>query len=824
MFTVSLRVLCCLILASLFIGGGCSSGERKDSESEAENQEATGKSAESETAPGADLPVPDYETGICRIYGGDEESIVLVNGDPARDAEGHFLSPPCEVRVARGNCTITLSRKGYQDFSRIASVSETSEVDFPALQPAAEFSVTTVSAPLFDLEPGVPHRFETVNSPGAELDPWLSPDGLTLWFAGDRSEGKAIYRATRPSVWHEFTEPEALLLSRSPTLPASPSVTADDLTVYYAAPEDGRIWRLFRDDIFDRFTEKEVALISDRDSVSWTSTLVTPDNLRLYWTELAGQTLKGFAAVRQSPQDKFSRPIEFPLPGLFPVLSSDGLRQYVFDGSSLARARRASLSDSFHVLLEIQLLSLPNFEAQPNRRQFFVSENEQWLVYSLGDVTSADLWIVRLSRDPGWGVIPIGKRIPPRPPVMASVSTPDPSGASTPAKTIDPRTIPLPVAVYRETWLRHLAQREYDQALELSEKALSDSALAESRALLQEDLAIVEKLKQFWTLAEFAFGNLEEGRPLALGSARAVFQKYDRGIVSMTLGGKSVERPLRELPASTVSTIVEASLDKADSLGRGQLAHFLLFDEGGRASIAFSRVKDYPQQREELLKHASGADLHLAQQELDRDNLVAGFRLLQQVIREYPDSPAFEQAKELERQLYEKTDWQITGNRKWETGEGGEYRADRVRVENSFLRSPRTYKNFELHFEWMTFGGLGQGGVYFNYSGEGRVFNGAFKIHLASDHLAAPDAYSSGSLFGIAAPTENTVKPEGEWNQCRIVVRDGDVEVFINDKKVLDSLALSDEIPEEGYILFDGITGGIAYRHILLMETPSGLQ
>lgn len=824
MFACSFRAVHCFAIAFLISGGGCSSDEDRETTSPTENQAATGLTSENDTTPSEELPIPEVETGMCRIYGGDEQSIVLVDGQPARDAAGNYLSPPCEVRVARGSCTITLSRAGYQDFSIVVTVSEMSEVDFPPLQTAAEFSVTTATAPLFDLKPGVPHRFESINSPGAELDPWLSADGLTLWFAGDRTNGKAIYRATRPSVWHEFTEPEALLLSRGPALPASPSVTSDDLTVYYAVPADGRIWKLSREDTFDRFANKEVVLKSEQSSVSWTSALVTPDNLRLYWTELSGQTLNGFAAVRQSPEDKFSHPIKYPLPGLIPVLSSDGLRQYVFDGSSLARARRASLSVSFNDPLEIHSLSLSNYEVQPNRRQYFVSEDEQWMVYSLGDVANADLWIVRLSRDPGWGVIPTGKRIPPRPPEVASIPTSDPSEASTPGKAIDPRTIPLPVAVYRESWLRHLARREYDRALELTEEGLRDPALEDSRTLLQEDQAVVQKLKKFWTLAEFAFGKLEAGRPLMLGSARAVFQKYEGGTVSMTLGGKNIERLLRDFPASTVSTIVEAALEKDDSLGRGQLAHFLMFDEEGRISTAISRVEDDPEQYEELLQHATEADLHLAQQELERDNLVAGFRLLQRVMQQYPDSPASEQAKALEWKLYEKMDWQIVGSRKWETGEGGEFRADRQRVENSFLRSPRTYKDFVLQFEWMTFGNLGQGGVFFNYPGEGRVYNRAFKIQLANDYRAAPDAYSSGSLFGIAAPSENTVKPEGEWNQCRIVMQDGDVEVFMNDKKVLETLALSDEIPEEGYILFDGITGGISYRHILLMEAPLGSQ
>jgi hypothetical protein len=813
----SVRYLLVLWLISAW---GCSSGDQSPTPDQSPPGAAGGSERGEDKNSSASLPLPEPVLGACRIYGGDPQALVLIDGQPARDAAGTPLSPPCEIRVAQGSRTITLSRVGYQDFSKVVAVSESSEVDFPELKPAGEMSITTVAAPLFELEPGTPRRLGGVGSSGAELDPWLSPDGLTIWFSGDRTEGKAIYRATRPSVWHEFGEPEILLLSRGPSLPASPSVSEDDMTLYYAVPRDGRIWKLTRDDAFGRFAGKEVVLAAETESVRWTSAFATPDNLRLYWTELSSGVVRGYAVVRKSPSEKFSRPIEYSLPGLVPMLSSDGLRQYLFDGTSLRRARRASLSDSFLEPQEIRRLALPEYEVQPHRRQFFVSADEQWMIYSHGAEDSADLWIVRLDRVPGWGVAPVGKPIEPRPMVVASAPEPSPTESSEVEPAVDPRSVPLPFAEYRPAWEELVARREYDRANALTRENLGDPRFEADADMLRQDLKIVKSIEQFWELAEETFRKMEPGRSVTIGSARGVFQKFEDGSVFLAVGDNTVERSLREFPAAALSTIVETALELDQAAERGWIAHFLVFDKDGRPVTALARIKNDPDQQRELERILTAPDLHLARQEIERDNIVVALALLERVSRDFPDSAAFEQAKEIERSLYERTEWQTMGERNWQTGEEGEFRADRRRVENAFLRSPRSYRDFMLQFEWMTFDELGQGGVFFHYPGQGPVYGRAFKIHLANDYRAAPDEFSSGALFGVAAPSENAVKRSGEWNQCRIEVRDGDVEVFMNGKKVLDTLAISDEIPEEGLILFDGITGGIAYRHILLTEAP----
>jgi hypothetical protein len=45
---------------------------------------------------------------------------------------------------------------------------------------------------------------------------------------------------------------------------------------------------------------------------------------------------------------------------------------------------------------------------------------------------------------------------------------------------------------------------------------------------------------------------------------------------------------------------------------------------------------------------------------------------------------------------------------------------------------------------------------------------------------------SSGSLYALYPPSEDVLKPAGEWNRSRIVVEGNHVRHFLNGKKVVD--------------------------------------
>ncbi len=114
------------------------------------------------------------------------------------------------------------------------------------------------------------------------------------------------------------------------------------------------------------------------------------------------------------------------------------------------------------------------------------------------------------------------------------------------------------------------------------------------------------------------------------------------------------------------------------------------------------------------------------------------------------------------------------------------------------------------------------GGVFLHDDASGKPGEKGNKIHLANDLAqSGVDQYSTGSLFGTESPLLNASLPEGKWNTLRIRVRDKTVQVAINGKDVLKA-TLDDELPKQGYVMLDGVAGGISYRRILLYELPAG--
>lgn len=793
-----------------------------------ELEDATPRIAESEPATKIEVaeqaaPAVRRDAGLCRVYSAEPGLLVFVDGQPARDEAGQFLRTPCEIAVARGSRNITVSLPEFQDASRVVNVSDLAEVEFPALKPAAELSIVSASAPLLELPAGQPFPLAAVNSSGAELDPFLSLDGLTLWFAGERRGGRAIYFAYRPSPWHDFGEPEALLLTRGPSVPAAPTLAADGLTIFYAVPDDSRLWQMTRTDPLAPFEKRETILFSTHEDAVWPSTQILPDALRAYWVERRGDRSAGYAAVRKSRDQNFSAPIEYPLPGLIPCLSADGLRQYTYDGSTLSRASRASLSEKFSDPKPLRELMIPGYATGSLRRQFHVTEDEQWMIYCLDPASAPDLYLVHLSETPGRGAVPLGKVIPPKPQATVADAAPmtpaeNPAEATPPAAELSP----LPFSVYAREWNRLVGERKYNEAAQLTRRGLDDPALASSAAVLRGDLVVLQDLQRFRKLASDAFSRMSPGTAFTIGTVRVEWLRFEDEILHFRLGMQEKQQPFFDIPAASLVVTVESFADKTDENVRAAIGFFQLFDPGTNLAAALKRLEGNAELQRRVVDAVADRRLHEATLEFERGNFPAGFDIVRDVREQFPGSAAEARTREIERGLYSAVAWTNVGNRQWQTDPAeGEFVATPGRVEGAYLKSPRSMRNFDLQFEWKTTGPVGQGGVYFHYPGEGLVFNRAYKIHLGNDFGVAPDNFCTGSLFGREAPEMNAVKPQSEWNTARLVVRGTRARFDLNGKTVLDTLVLDDQIPEEGFVLLDGVTGGIAYRHVLLMEVLS---
>jgi Domain of Unknown Function (DUF1080) len=99
------------------------------------------------------------------------------------------------------------------------------------------------------------------------------------------------------------------------------------------------------------------------------------------------------------------------------------------------------------------------------------------------------------------------------------------------------------------------------------------------------------------------------------------------------------------------------------------------------------------------------------------------------------------------------------------------------------------FGDFELSLEWKISKG-GNSGVFYRVNlagGDAYQTGPEFQI---LDNLNAEDRqqphHRAGSLYDLVAPSKETVRPTGRWNQARIIVCGWKVEHWLNGRKVVD--------------------------------------
>ncbi len=98
------------------------------------------------------------------------------------------------------------------------------------------------------------------------------------------------------------------------------------------------------------------------------------------------------------------------------------------------------------------------------------------------------------------------------------------------------------------------------------------------------------------------------------------------------------------------------------------------------------------------------------------------------------------------------------------------------------------FDSFELSFEWKVTEGANSGVMYRVSEGEDAPYFTGPEYQVL-DNKKHPDGRSkltsAASCYALYAPSEDTTKPVGQWNQARIVVNGNKVEHWLNGKKVV---------------------------------------
>jgi hypothetical protein len=128
----------------------------------------------------------------------------------------------------------------------------------------------------------------------------------------------------------------------------------------------------------------------------------------------------------------------------------------------------------------------------------------------------------------------------------------------------------------------------------------------------------------------------------------------------------------------------------------------------------------------------------------------------------------------------------------WELADGVLYR----KSGGGDLQTVEEFQDFDLRFGWKVSEG-GNSGVMYRVSREKGPAYETGPEYQVLDNAKHQDGKnpltSSGSLYGLYAAGEDVVKPAGEWNTARIVVRGNHVRHFLNGKKVVDAEIGSDD-------------------------------
>ena len=805
-------LLCCLAVVNL---AGCSSDpDNGNDQSSKSTDEQLEKKSDLPTTPAFAMP----KSSLCRVYSNEPGFQVFIDGEPVLTNEGEPLLTPCAVTVAHGDHEIRIAKSGFADAITIEPFPDTEEVELTAQSVESPDSI--LNAPLFDAETGIPIPLESLNSTGMELDPYLTADGLQIWFVGDRSEGRGIYVSTRASQYHHFDPPRFVEASRGRNLPASPSFTDDRLSLVYCIPEDARIWALSRPSPFADFTDKEPLVFSEELDVRWDSSQITADRSRIYWVENQDGQRTSKAAVWSTSSSKFGKHLSFALTGVHPCMTPDGLRQFSFDGSTLRRCWRPSLTASgFSEPEVVTSLELDNYVASEDRRQYCVSADEQWMIYCQNTNRESDLFIVRLSDRSNFGFAVTGKSIEDKAPEVV-VNEPEDPEPKMPDKPVEPAPpVKLTYDDFRTQWLSALRDRNYLAARQLLKNHRGDfdgTAFSDAVEWDSMDLSAIEKLHAD---ARQSLAALKLDDDVRIGGNKVKFVSFENETLTGERSGKQISRHYAELEAPDLIALADAANDRTDEAAQFRVGVFLFHDASGNPRSAKSRLQRSGELGKSFIDQQAGRLLALAESALENQQIGASRRQLREIQKTFASTEWSKKAQQLEEGLYSYVEWDMRGDRNWQSSsEGGEFVIAPGKSEGAMLISKRKYKTFQIEFEWKVVGRAGQGGVFFRYPGEGVPYDNALKLQLANDAGVVPDALCSGSIFKLESPNVNAALPEGQWNRLILQVDGPRIVATLNGQKIQDTDYESDSMPESGFVALDGELGGITYRKVLLME------
>ena len=151
-------------------------------------------------------------------------------------------------------------------------------------------------------------------------------------------------------------------------------------------------------------------------------------------------------------------------------------------------------------------------------------------------------------------------------------------------------------------------------------------------------------------------------------------------------------------------------------------------------------------------------------------------------------------------------------------------------IPTGVLRTGRHYENFILELEWRHTKAEGNAGVFIHSDPlpvTGKPFTRAIECQVMDGNAGDVFAIQGATMTPYqphpkgwmrALPSEDRMKPLGEWNHYRIESLDGMVTLAVNGKVVSGGYHAN---PRKGYICLESEGSEIHFRNIRIREMPS---
>ena len=131
--------------------------------------------------------------------------------------------------------------------------------------------------------------------------------------------------------------------------------------------------------------------------------------------------------------------------------------------------------------------------------------------------------------------------------------------------------------------------------------------------------------------------------------------------------------------------------------------------------------------------------------------------------------------------------WEVRDGAIMRTGPGGD------------IMTQGVFRNFELSLDSRVEEGGNSGVFYLAAQGEENIYHSAPEMQVLDDERH-PDGQnpftSAGANYGLHPAPRGVVHPAGEWNHIRIIVKDDQIEHWLNGEKIVEYVIRSPEWTE----------------------------